>query len=134
MGAEQSKRWADTVRLGVCGLAFFFLAGCGDEVATRGRLKELEQAFAGGGASQDTSAEAARMVAEAIASVRTNGRSQSVMLLQSAQKLNQVTPDQRISIQMTIRAISAELVRKADQGDEHARRELKRIEAFLEQN
>lgn len=70
-------------------------------------------------------------VNRAVAAVRAGEPAEGIMLLQSLQQMSQMNVQERMAVQKTIRAVTADLVRRAADGDVHAQRELKRIEQFL---
>ena len=70
-------------------------------------------------------------VNRAIAAVRAGEPAEGVMLLQTLQQTTGMNAQERMAVQKTIRAVTADLVRRAADGDPQAQVELKRIERFL---
>ncbi|MEK7684099.1 MAG: hypothetical protein AAB466_01610 [Verrucomicrobiota bacterium] len=145
------------VRVGSAALRLLFAgalllgpSGCGDRNKVASRVSELEKAFRGAGMalpadrkgsiSGETPPAASRsgnahfFVESALSAVRTNAYADGVMLLQTAQRLPQLTAEQRMAVHQTIRAVTAELVVRAAKGDEKAKAQLGAIERFLSGN
>ena len=70
-------------------------------------------------------------VNRAVAAVRAGEPAEGIMLLQSLQQMKGMNAQERMAVQRTIRAVTADLVRRAADGDARAQAELKRIEQFL---
>ena len=118
--------------------------GCHREASTASRLEELEKTFqvsapeapqpvpeVSTAPSADAPDAARSYVSRAIAAVKTDEPADAVMLLQSAQRLTTLSAEERMSIQRTIRAVTADLVERASRGDRKAQADLKAIEQFL---
>jgi hypothetical protein len=123
--------------------------GCGRSPDAATRLGELEATF-DAGASTSTVPQVATMIPDApaevevgqadspqayvnraVAAVRAGEPAEGVMLLQSLQQMTGMNAQERMAVQKTIRAVTADLVRRAADGDPQAQAELKRIERFL---
>jgi hypothetical protein len=142
-GSLSTMRWL--LIAGVAALLVF--TGCGRSSDAATQLGELEAAF---DASASPVPEAAAMapdapveagvgpadspqayVNRAVAAVRAGEPAEGVMLLQTLQQTTGMNAQERMAVQKTIRAVTADLVRRAADGDPHAQTELKRIERFL---
>ena len=128
--------------------ALLVVMGCGHPPNAATQLGELEQTFDAGepaqagadaAAAQNAPAEPEMSQPEtpkvyvnrAVAAVRAGEPAEGVMLLQSLQQMTGMNAQERMAVQKTIRAVTADLVRRASDGDPHAQAELKRIERFL---
>jgi hypothetical protein len=124
-------------------------AGCDRQPDPVTQLGELEQTFGGSEAVQpeaaashvtqdlpvepdtDQAGTPQVFVNRAAAAVRAGEPAEGVMLLQSLQQMPGMNAQERMAVQKTIRAVTADLVRRAADGDAHAQAELKRIERCL---
>ena len=120
------------------------LVACKKDPGTEARLGELEQEFKTNGSASAASATvptgtqqkpaAGVLVQNGLAAIRADQPADGIILLQSAQKLPNLNASQRMAVQHSIQAVTADLVNRASRGDNRARADLKRIEAFLGQN
>lgn len=135
------------VASGLLLLVLMLLPACNREPGTDQQLSEMEKSFANppatasaksepatGADSSPQTADAPTLVKKALTAVRSDQPAEGIMMLQTAQKLPNLNADQRMSVHNSIRAVTADLVNRAARGDERAKAELKRIEAFLGQN
>jgi hypothetical protein len=121
-------------------------AACGRQPNATTQLGEVEQVFnidtnvqpmvvdvaqAVPAAPELSQAEPQAYVDRAVAAVRAGEPAEGIMLLQSLQQMSDMNAQERMAVQRTIRAVTADLVRRAAEGDAHAQQELKRIERFL---
>jgi len=135
-------------RLLIAGAAALLVGtGCGRSPDAATQLGELEAAFDASASpvaevaatTPDAPAEAEvgqvdgpqAYVNRAVAAVRAGEPAEGVMLLQTLQQTTGMNAQERMAVQKTIRAVTADLVRRAADGDPQAQAELKRIERFL---
>jgi hypothetical protein len=133
-------------RLAAALLVAALTAACGRQPDAATQLGELEQAFDVGTPTPSEAVDAVYQapdepamsqpepqiyVNRAVAAVRAGEPAEGVMLLQSLQQMTGMNAQERMAVQKTIRAVTADLVRRAADGDPHAQAELKRIERFL---
>lgn len=131
--------------LGVIGAACLLgFSGCRGKPDATAELAELKEAFpasetappAPETAPAETPEEqppesAQSYVDRALTAVKNQEAGEGVILLQAAQQTTTLGADQRMTIQKSIRALTAELVDRASRGDAKAQADLKAIEKYL---
>ena len=134
------------VAVAVAVLVVVLTSACGRQPDAGTQLGELEEVFDVGTNAQAEVVDAVHAVPtepemsqvepqvyvnRAVAAVRAGEPAEGIMLLQSLQQMTGMNAQERMAVQKTIRAVTADLVRRAADGDPHAQTELKRIERFL---
>ena len=125
--------------------ALLMVAGCSKKADVKGQASELEKAFpaaapAGGApvetlatTEQASASDANAYVKAALSSVQANDYAGGVIALQKVQQMPGVTYQQLVAIERTKKAITTDLINRADRGDAKAKADLGKIEKTLSQ-
>ena len=125
--------------LPLCGAALLASSACGKKADLKTQVFELEKAFPTAPAGTPVQAERAASnqapltdanacVRLALAAVRTNDFAGGVITLQAVQRMPGLTPEQLMSLQTAMQAMTADLLVRASKGDAKAKADLAAIE------
>jgi len=121
------------------------LTGCSKKADVKGQASELEKAFPAAATSaaanietpavtaQAPASDANAYVKAALSSVQANDYAGGVIALQKVQQMPGVTYQQLVAIERTKKAITTDLINRADRGDAKAKADLGKIEKTLSQ-
>jgi hypothetical protein len=118
--------------------------GCSKREDVKTQTSELEKAFPAATTAEPVPVEAQTMASQApanadayvkaaLTAVRADDYAGGVIALQTAQSARGVSAKQLMAIEQTKRAMTADLMRRADAGDAKAKADLARIEKTMSQ-
>jgi hypothetical protein len=118
----------NTLRLLALGAGILTISGCARNVDVNASLSNLTNSFSSMTSTDGPASEAAEYVNVSLAAVRQNDYAGSVVALQAVRRMPNMSADQLRTVQETIQSLTADLVRRAANGDAQAQAALAAIE------
>ena len=106
--------------------------GCGEKSDLKSLVAQLKAAFPSAikdNTSANSTSEVNGLVAQAISAIQNNDDVKAVTLLRAARKQPNLTAEQHMALQETIKSMYAELVNRGAHGDPNAKAALAELES-----